>query len=193
MRQQPAAASVALDVLQRSRGPDRPCLAPQLDEPAQDRGARLGVQHLEGQILELLADVLHAHPPGQGRIDLHGLARDPFAFLGPQVRRCVRMLCSRSASFTRITRTSLAIASRSLRKFSAWAVSLEDQFQLRVSLVTPSTSVGDLGAEQALGNLGVRSPRCPRCVSCRQRRDDRGIVKPQIDVRIAATSSGWPK
>ena len=51
----------------------------------------------------------------------------------------VRMLWSRSASFTRITRRSFDIAMKSLRKFSACFDSSEESWRL-VSFVTPSTS-----------------------------------------------------
>ena len=43
-------------------------------KPADDRIARLGVQNLEGQILQLLAHPLHPHATSQGCIDLHGFA-----------------------------------------------------------------------------------------------------------------------
>src|SRR6185295_1252980 len=39
----------------------------------------------------------------------------------------VRMLCTRSASLTRMTRMSSTIASSILRKFSAWRSSLDDE------------------------------------------------------------------
>src|ERR1043165_9428927 len=51
----------------------------------------------------------------------------------------VRMLCSRSASLIRMMRTSRAIASSILRKFSAWATSA-DWNSILSSLETPSTS-----------------------------------------------------
>ena len=50
----------------------------------------------------------------------------------------VRMLCRRSASLTRMTRTSSTMASSSLRKFSAWRSSEEEKGILLI-LVTPST------------------------------------------------------
>ncbi len=53
--------------------------------------------------------------------------------------RIVRMLCSRSASLTSVTRRSRDVAMNSLRKFSAWRVSVEVSWRL-VSFVTPSTS-----------------------------------------------------
>ncbi|MNC88438.1 hypothetical protein D3C83_42530 [compost metagenome] len=49
------------------------------------------------------------------------------------------MLCSRSASLIRMTRTSRAMASSILRKFSAWA-SACDSNSILSSLETPSTS-----------------------------------------------------
>ena len=58
---------------------------------------------------------------------------------GSRTKCSVRMLCSRSASFTSSTRMSRLIASTSLRKFSACLVR-SDCSSSRVSLVTPSTS-----------------------------------------------------
>lgn len=65
----------------------------------------------------------------------------------------VRMLCVRSASFTRITRTSRAIASSILRKLSGacsrlWNSSLS-------SLVSPSTSSATLGPNFSASSLLV--------------------------------------
>ena len=94
----------------------------------------------EGQLLQLLAHVLHAHAPGERRIDLHRL-------LGNAQRACpsgtwssVRILCSRSASLTSSTRTSSEIASSSLRRFSACSAFLETRSSF-FSLVRPSTSL----------------------------------------------------
>ena len=50
----------------------------------------------------------------------------------------VRMLCRRSHSLMRITRTSWAMAMNILRRFSICSSSLE-VYCIRVSLVTPST------------------------------------------------------
>ena len=51
----------------------------------------------------------------------------------------VRMLCSRSASFTNSTRMSEEIAIKSLRKFSACCAFFETRSS-RLILVSPSTS-----------------------------------------------------
>ena len=56
----------------------------------------------------------------------------------------VRMLCSRSASFTSSTRTSLDMAIRSFRKFSACSVFFEARLSFSI-LVTPSTSAAMFG------------------------------------------------
>jgi hypothetical protein len=37
----------------------------------------LRLQVLEGQVLQLVLDLAHPHAPGQGGVDVHGLARDP--------------------------------------------------------------------------------------------------------------------
>jgi hypothetical protein len=50
-------------------------IALQGQKPADDRLARLGVDDTERQILQLIAHLLHAHAPGEGRIDIHRLAR----------------------------------------------------------------------------------------------------------------------
>ncbi len=55
----------------------------QRHEAAHDRLARLGVEHLEGEVLELLADRLHAHAAGERREDIHRLARLLDLLFGP--------------------------------------------------------------------------------------------------------------
>src|SRR6185436_7395160 len=45
----------------------------------------LGLQVLEREVLELVLDLAHPQPPGQGRVDVHGLARDAHAALLGQV------------------------------------------------------------------------------------------------------------
>ena len=45
------------------------------DEAADDRAAPLRVQHAKGKVLKLLAHPVHPHAPGEGRIDIHRLAR----------------------------------------------------------------------------------------------------------------------
>ena len=66
-------------------GDDVARLPAELHEAADDRLARLRVEHAEGQILEFLAHPLHAHPPGERREDVHGLARLARLLLGRQV------------------------------------------------------------------------------------------------------------
>ncbi len=89
----------------------------------------------------------------------------------------VRMLCSRSASLISSTRTSSAMARRSLRRFSACLASLETRSSF-FSLVRPSTSSADLVAEQAVdlgaGGVGILD----RVVQ--QRRRDGGVVELQV-------------
>ena len=63
------------------------------------------------------------------------------------------MLWSRSASLTRMTRMSSTIASSILRKFSACRSSLEEN-GIAPILVTPSTTCGDLRAEELGDPLG---------------------------------------
>ncbi len=52
------------------------------DEAADDRAARLRVEHPEGQILKLVAHPLHAHAPGERGIDIHGFSRLLHLLLG---------------------------------------------------------------------------------------------------------------
>ena len=94
---------------------------------------------------------------------------------GSRTKRSVRMLCSRSASFTSSTRMSRLIARTSLRKFSACLVR-SDCSSSRVSLVTPSTSVGDLVPE-ALVDFGQLDRRILDHV-VQQPGDDRGGIQP---------------
>ncbi len=66
------------------------------------------------------------------------------------------MLCSRSASLMRMTRTSRAMASSILRKFSAWASALLSNWILS-SLVTPSTRAAT-GLPKASATLSEVTP-----------------------------------
>jgi hypothetical protein len=101
----------------------------------------------------------------------------------------VRMLCIRSASLTRITRTSAAIASSSLRKFSAWAVSVEVSSSW-VSLVTPSTRSAISAPNRR--DISSRVAGVSSMVSCNSAVTIEASSSCS-SVRIAATSSGWPK
>jgi hypothetical protein len=101
------------------------------------------------------------------------------------MRRClsgstapsVRMLCSRSASLIRITRTSRAIASSILRKFSACACSRRRNCSLS-SLDTPSTSSAT-GAAEVLDQLLLGDARIFQHV-VQQRRHHRRAVEPPV-------------
>ncbi len=114
-------------------------LAAQEVQPGLDGVERLLLQLGEGEVLQLGLDRVHADALGQGRVDLHRLARDALPALVEVTKCSVRMLCSRSASLTSSTRMSWLIASTSLRKFSA-CLSRPDFSSSLVSLVTPSTS-----------------------------------------------------
>ncbi len=102
----------------------------------------------------------------------------------------VRMLCSRSASLTSSTRTSTAMASRSLRKFSPCAGALRDQIEA-LDLGQPVDEPADLRGEdpvdlvQGRGGifLDVSCSTAATMVASSSRRS----------VRMAATSSGWAK
>ena len=66
------------------------------------------------------------------------------------------MLCSRSASLTRMTRMSSTIASSILRKFSACRSSLRRRQRDRADLGHALDDVRDFGAEQLLDALDGR-------------------------------------
>ena len=89
----------------------------------------------------------------------------------------VRMLCSRSASLTSSTRTSSAMASSSLRKFSACVGLLGDEIEL-LDLGQALDQRADLVAEELVdllaGGLGVLD----RVVQ--HGRHDGGVVEPEL-------------
>ena len=87
------------------------------------------------------------------------------------------MLCRRSASLIRRTRTSSAIASSSLRRFSACLAS-RDTSSSRFNLVRPSTSAPiscpNTLIDFAAGGLGILDG------VVQQRRDDGGVVELEV-------------
>ena len=101
----------------------------------------------------------------------------------------VRMLCSRSASFTSSTRMSLEMATRSLRKFSACSAFLVTRSRRRI-LVSPSTRVPISGPNSwsiSARVIGVSSmTSCSSAVTMVASSSFRSV-------RMAATSSGWEK
>ena len=98
----------------------------------------LGMEVHEGHVLQLVADLAHAQAVGDGGVDLQGFAGD----LDPLFRRLrwarVRMLCRRSASLIRMTRTSAVMAMIIFFSVSAWASSTSTSEILEI-LVTPQT------------------------------------------------------
>ena len=115
----------------------RLALEPPLGHPAHELLVVLGMQHPEGQVLELGLDLGHAEPVGERRVDVERLLGDLPGFSGGRYSS-VRMLCRRSASLIMSTRMSRAMATSILRKFSAWRSSREEKASLPI-LVTPST------------------------------------------------------
>ena len=103
--------------------------------------------------------------------------------------RIVRILCRRSASFTKITRMSLDMAIKSLRKFSACLLSRFDSSRL-VSLVTPSTNSATSLPKRS--TISEYVPLVSSIVSCRSAV---AIVASsnRCSVRIAATATGCVK
>ena len=100
------------------------------------------------------------------------------------------MLCSRSASLTSSTRTSSAIASRSLRRFSACLASLGDEVEL-LQLGQALDQRADVGAEQS-GRSRRASSAVSSMVSCSSAAAM--VASSSLrSVRIAATSSGCEK
>ncbi len=89
----------------------------------------------------------------------------------------VRMLCSRSASLTSSTRTSSAMASRSLRRFSACLASRETRSSF-FSLVRPSTRWPMSGPKIWSISARVVGRVLDRVVQ--QRRRDRGVVELEV-------------
>ena len=106
---------------------------------ALEHAVALRIQRLEAEVFQLELDAVEAEALGDRRVDLQRLARDGAAPRAAASRRCVRMLCVRSASLTRMTRRSRTIASSILRKLSACASSRLLNL-IWSSLVTPSTS-----------------------------------------------------
>ncbi|MCY1248034.1 hypothetical protein D9M72_614210 [compost metagenome] len=99
----------------------------------------------------------------------------------------VRILCRRSASLTRRTRTSSEIASNSLRRFSACLAFLVTRSSFLI-LVRPSTKAPISSPKRS--SFSCRVALVSSIVSCRSAT---AIVDSSrcISVRIAATSSGW--
>jgi len=99
------------------------------------------------------------------------------------------MLCSRSASLTRMTLMSSTIASSILRKFSAWRCSLEEN-GMALSLVTPSTTWAISSPNSSrirsivVSVSSTTSWRSPAATA---------TVSSFMSARMAATSSGWIK
>ena len=151
-------------------------VAAQLDETAHDRGAGLGMQHLEGQILELLADRLHAHAPGQRGIDLHGLPRDPLALVRAQMRDCAHVVQPVS-QLDQDHADILGHGQQQLAEILGLGGGLRAQLQLR-QLGDPVDQIGDLGTEKPR-DLLIGGRRVLDGV-VQQRGDDRGIIDPQF-------------
>ena len=114
-------------------------LAAEEVQPGLYRIEGLLLQLGEGKVLQFRLDRIHADALGQGRVDLHRLLGDALPAIHGVTKCRVRMLCSRSASFTSSTRMSWLIASTSLRKFSA-CLSRPVFSSSFVSFVTPSTN-----------------------------------------------------
>ena len=159
-------------------------LAPRVEQLGQLAEA-LGLERLEGEVLELPLHLPDPEPLGQRRVDLHRLAGDALLLLDGRPYS-VRMLWSRSASLIRTTRMSWAIASSILRMFSAcccswlWVLNLD-------SLVTPSTSWATSGPNRS--STSVRLYSVSSGTSCR-RAAWMAIVSSPSSARIWAEAIG---
>jgi hypothetical protein len=147
----------------------------------------------EGQVLQLAIEVVQAQPVGDRRVDLERLAGDARRLSGAHVSS-VRMLCRRSASLMRMTRTSRAIASSILRKFSACASSW-DWNSILSSLETPSTSSATtLPKRSAISALVMSVSSITSCSSaaisaCCRGASRRGSRPPRAGARCRARRS----
>ena len=119
------------------------------------RLVRLRLEIAERQLLELVLDLAHPEAVGDRRVDVARLLGDLHAARRPEDGSSVRMLCRRSASFTRMTRMSSTIASSILRKFSACRSSLDEKRD-GADLGDALDDVGDVGAEELLDALDRR-------------------------------------
>ena len=136
----------------------------------------LGMQPAEGVVLQLLAHLLHAHAARKRRVDVERLLGDALAAVGFMCSS-VRMLCSRSASFTSSTRMSLEMATRSLRKFSACSAFLVTRSRRRI-FVSPSTSLPISGPNS--WSISALSDGRVLDDIVQQRRDDGRVVELQV-------------
>ena len=146
----------------------------QRDEAADDGIARIGVEHAEGQILQLLAHPLHAHAAGERGEDFHrlagllGLLFRLHAFDGAHVVHAVRQLDQNDAQILGHGHEQLA-----------------EVFRL-LGLGRGQLQVGQLG--DAIDQLGHFDPEQARHLGIgrlrvfdgvvQQGRDDGGIVQP---------------
>ena len=154
-------------------GDDVACLAAHLDEAADDRLSPVRVQDAEGDVLELLAHPLHAHPAGERAEDVHGLARLALLLLGlevadgPHVVQPVGELDEQDPQVLRHRHQQLA---------EVLGLLVLDRRQLEVGqLGHPVDQLRDLVAEPER-DLGIGRERVLDGV-VQQRRDDRRVVE----------------
>ena len=115
-------AGVARTPSRRRAAPSRPGRAggrAPSAPPCAERRVAPRLQVLERQLLQLAVGLVQAEPVRDRRVDVERLARRCASASRGRPRPCVRMLCRRSASLIRMTRTSRAIASSILRNDSA--------------------------------------------------------------------------
>ena len=151
-------------------------LVAQRHEAADDRRARLGVEDAEGDVLELVAHPLHAHPAGERREDVHRLARLAQLLLrrqvldGAHVVQPVGELDQQDAQVLRHRHQQLA---------EVLGLGVLDRAELEVGeLRHPVDQLGDLVAEAQRDLVVGRAGVLDRVVQ--QRGDDRGVVEPLL-------------
>jgi hypothetical protein len=126
-------------------------LGMKLRQPVGDDAVGFRVQHLEGDVLELVPHRLHAHAAGQRRIDLHRLLCDPRTLLrlhmpkGPHVVQPVGQLHQQHPHVLRHGQQQLPQV-LGLRRFLGHEIELGDLGQ-------PVHQRGDLGSELLLDLL----------------------------------------
>ena len=137
----------------------------------------LRIELLERQILQLLPHLVHTHAAGQRSIDVERFLRTATARLRRHVGKRAHVVQSIGKLDQQAPCTSSAIASSSLRRFSACFASLVTRSSF-LSLVSPSTS-----APMSLPNIWSISARVAVRVLDRimqKRGRDGRIVKLQV-------------
>ena len=158
-------------------------------EPLDHRRVGLGVQPAKGMVLELLAQPLHAHAPGERRIDVHGLLGDDLALAGlhmlerAHIVQAVGELDEQHADVARDGEQELA-------EILGLLGLLGDEVEL-LDLGETVDERADLAPEHARRSRS-RVVSVSSIVSCRSA-VAMVASSSRISARMVATSSGWEK